>query len=431
MIGEKTKDMSFANLRARGKYVLKTLNDSAQGVINKSSETKPLGRLFTMKEVEQLVGKSRTTILKLQSIIESKIISAEYPKGYLRPLVKTENGRVSGYQLEWVEAFRREADVVTSRDPSTDEPFTLAVIQFKGGAGKTETASNLSRKIALTGKSVLVIDMDHQGSCTGSFGFCPDEVFTGADTVMPYIAGEKDSLDYAIIKTAWNNIDLIPGCMDLENFNWSLAEAAFDAETPEERLALYDDLKFGIETVKENYDVVIIDSPPSSSISAFGILAAADGLVIPVPPRKHDLASTIQFLGILERLIEGFEKDGEQYGGVLKDKKFKFVRFLVTQYTNDGNRSSNDKDFLKIFKEAFAHQCYELVFRNSSNIKEASAQFTSVYEVNKPNKPLLKELDQVLGQIETDIMRHWPSKKAEVIERDAAFEELITKGSAV
>lgn len=404
---------NFGLLRKKTQMVLQRLLQDAQGFKNFSIESRPMGRLFTQKEVENMVGRSRTTLRKLEDKIKAKIEKGELPEGYLPPLeINQETKRIAGYQFSWVQALRKEAGTLPWRDPKTDDPFIISVIQFKGGAGKTETVSNASRYFALEGYRVLVIDMDHQGSCTGSFGYFPDMMFKEEDTVIPYIKGEKETLHYAIRKTAWPNIDLIPGCMVLEDFNWAMAQYAMESETQEEKRELYYELRRGIDSVSENYDIILIDSPPSSSINSFEIIAATDGAIIPIPPRKHDLASTEQFLGIAERLTQATdEEDGEKVEGILSDKEFKFIRFLVTQFVNEGNRSTNDADFYKICRGIYGPLCYEKVFRMISNIKEAARNFTTVYEVEKPNKAVLQELNAVFEQIEMDVLRHWPSKQ--------------------
>jgi chromosome partitioning protein len=404
---------NFGLLRKKTQMVLQRLLHDAQGFKNFSIESRPMGRLFTQKEVEKMVGRSRTTLRKLEDKIRAKIEKGELPEGYLPPLeINEETNRIAGYQFSWVQALRMEAGTLPWRDPKTDDPFIISVIQFKGGAGKTETVSNASRYLALEGYRVLVIDMDHQGSCTGSFGYFPDMMFKEEDTVIPYIKGEKETLHYAIRKTAWPNIDLIPGCMVLEDFNWAMAQYAMESETQEEKRELFYELRRGIDSVSENYDIILIDSPPSSSINSFEIIAATDGAIIPIPPRKHDLASTEQFLGIAERLTQSIdEEDGEKVEGILSDKEFKFIRFLVTQFVNEGNRSTNDADFYKICRGIYGSLCYEKVFRMISNIKEAARNFTTVYEVEKPNKAVLQELNAVFEQIEMDVLRHWPSKQ--------------------
>jgi len=405
---------NFGLLRRKTQLVLRRLLEDAQGLKNFTIDSRPVGRLFSQKEVESMVGRTRTTLEKLRDKILEKIQNGEMAADQLPQLEVKESNRIVGYPFAWVQAFRQIAGTLPWRDKNMDEPFILAVTQFKGGVGKTETVSNMARYFGMKGYRVLVMDMDHQGSCTGSFGYFPDMMFTEKDTVIPYIKGEKETLSYAIRKTAWPNIDLIPGCMVLEDFNWQMANYALEAETLKEKRDLYYELRRGIETVYENYDIVLIDSPPSSSINSFAIIAAADGIVVPIPPRKHDLASTEQFFGICERLTMLPGLDVEKSGGILSDKDFKFLRILVTQFVNEGNRSDNDSVFYEICRTIYGSMCYEKVFRMISNIKEAARNFTTVYEVEKPNKAILQELDSVFEQVEIDIMRHWPSKQEQL-----------------
>ncbi|MFA0809380.1 AAA family ATPase [Microbulbifer epialgicus] len=407
---------NFGLLRRKTQLILKRLQQDAQGYKNFTIESRPLGRLFSGTKVATMVGRSRTTLKKLEDKIIADMKNGELPKDFLPPLERnSETGRVVGYPFPWVQAFREAAGTSPWRDPAIDEPFILAVCQFKGGVGKTETVSNLARHLALKGYRILVIDMDHQGSLTGSFGYFPDMVFKEQHTVIPYIKGEEEDLEYAVQKTAWPNIDLIPGCMALEEFNWAMADYALQAETSEDRKELFYELRRGIETVSNNYDMILIDSPPSSSINSFEIIAAADGVIVPIPPRKHDLASTEQFLGIAERLTQTVDDgNGNKAEGTLSGKKFKFLRFLVTQFVNEGNRSKNDSNFYEICRGIYSSYCYEKVFRMISNIKEAARDFTTVYEVEKPNSSVLQELDAVFEQIEMDILRHWPSKQDQI-----------------
>ena len=411
---EQTKEsVDFSLLRRKMEVVLGRLLKDSQGHKNHSLNTRPMARLFSLEKTVDMVGKSRPTIQKLVQKLQSDMESGVLPEDALPSLdINEKTKRIVGYPFSWIQALRAEAGTLPWRDPRTDDPLVLSVLQFKGGVGKTETTSNLSRFFALKGYRVLVIDMDHQGSCTGSFGFSPDITFSEKDTVIPFIKAEAENLEYAIRKTAWPNIDLIPGCMALEKINWALADYAMNAESQADIRDLYYELRAGIETVYQDYDLVLIDSPPSSSVNSFAIIASTDGMIIPIPPRKHDIASTVQFLGIVERLVQStVNEEGQQEQGILTGKHFKFVRFLITQFVNEGNRSSNDADFYKICRAVFGDLCYERVFRMMSNIKEATRSFTTVYETQKPNKDVIKELDAVFSQIEIDVLRQWPSKQ--------------------
>lgn len=397
----------FQVLSKKTSFILKKL-------LENSKSTPPEERLYTQKEVEAMVGRTRTTLAKLVTKIISKQETSVWDKYNLHQLpVNPSTGRIRGYPFRWVQALREEAGTLPWREPH-ESPFVLAVIHFKGGVAKTETTINLSRVLAEKGYRVLVLDMDHQASFTGSFGCIPDEEFSKKDTIIPYMEGERETLHYAIQKSSWPNIDYIPGCMELDSLGWALAFDAVKIESLDERRELMYELKNGIDTVSDMYDIVLIDSPPSSGMNSFEIIAAADGLVIPIPPAKHDLASTVQFLEMVGKLTSTYVEDDKEVEGMLSDKTFKFVRFLVTKFQKEGNRSSNDVDFYNIARGIYGVDCYEKVFRTISNIKEASRDFTSVYEVTKPNKKVLEELNAVFAQIELDILKHWPSKEEDV-----------------
>ena len=383
----------FGQLRVQTEKALLALLEDSQGKMNFDLQSRPLAKLFTPSEAAKMVGVSGTTLRK----IEETLVKS----GAIEPVEKNPStGKRLGYTFHVIQEARKYQGTLPWRKPEVDPCLTVAVIHFKGGVGKTETASNCARSFALKGYRVAIIDLDHQGSTTGSFGYLPDYHFKKEHTIIPYVSGEQESLHYALQKTAWPNIQLIPGCMALEDFNWSLAFDAMDSSF-EDRRDLHYELKRGIDTIKEDFDVILIDSPPSSSINSFSIIAAADGIVVPLPPAKHDLASTAQFAAIGEQLTSG----------ILEDKHYHFFRILVTKFQNQGNRSDNDRDFRSIYQNFMADWCYEKVFRQMAPITDAAAEFTTVYEMQNPNKDILKELDQVFGQIELDIISHWPSKK--------------------
>jgi len=395
--GSKVGHKEFAQLRKTFETLLIRMLDNSQGKMNYEVESCPLPRLFTQKETEDLVGKTGPTLRTL----EDRLVK----EGVIKPVEKNpETGKRVGYRHNVILELMKAAGTLPWRDAETDKPMIIAIDSFKGGTGKTETTSHCLRNFAIKGYRVLGVDFDHQGSLTSSFGYIPDLAFSKKDTVIPYIKGDEETLHYAVKKTAWPNIDLIPGCMALEDVNWALAFEAAGMDNDQDRRELYNELRAGLDTVADSYDIIIIDCPPSSSVNNFSILAAADGIVVPIPPAKHDMASTTQFLAIAETLL----------GGTLKDKEYDFVRFLVTKYQNEGNRSTNDLQFFSTFKGALKDYCYDRVFRLMSPIKDASAQFTTVYEMTDPNKKILRELDAVFDQIEVDILHQWPSKTTQL-----------------
>ena len=153
-------------------------------------ERKQLQRLFSPSEAAEMVGRDRTTLAR----VESELGMADAPR---RP----GNNRRVGYTLDQVQAFRGHFATLPWRDPATDAPMVIACQNFKGGVGKSTTCVNLAHYLALKGYRVLVVDTDSQATTTSLFGYMPDADITQDATILPYLASEQSTLEYAVRKT--------------------------------------------------------------------------------------------------------------------------------------------------------------------------------------------------------------------------------------
>ena len=163
----------------------------------------------------------------------------------------------------------------------------LALINNKGGVGKTTTAVNLAAALARDGRRVLLIDLDSQGAASLSCGLSRAELRPSIADVLFGSAPLK-----TVIRTsAMPMLDLIPGSNDLADADRVLA-ASQDRETR---------LRQVIDGVRSNYDSILIDCPPSLSLLSSSALLASDAYLVPVPP--HYLA-----LGGLASLLDGVNK---------------------------------------------------------------------------------------------------------------------------
>ena len=171
----------------------------------------------------------------------------------------------------------------------------IAIANQKGGVGKTTTAINLSACLAEKGQRVLVIDIDPQGNTTSGLGIAKDNV---DNTIYEVMLQEIDISD-AICKDIFENLDIIPS-------NVNLAGAEIDLIDIENREYI---LKNAINTVRNNYDYVILDCPPSLSMLTVNAMTAADTVLVPIQCEFYALDGLSQLIYTIELIQESLNPD--------------------------------------------------------------------------------------------------------------------------
>lgn len=355
------------------------------------NQEKVLDRLFTVTETAEMVGRSRATLYRAEDELGLDLEKNE------------SSGRVKGYTLHQINKLRDHFGTRPTRKPG-DPCVRLAVQSFKGGVSKSVSTVYLAQFLALKGYRVLIIDCDPQASATSSFGFVPDSVFSEKDTISPFLDGSEETLDYAIIKTYFDGIDLIPSCLPLYEAEFGLFNAVAHAESTEERASYYFEFSRAIDTVEENYDVVILDSPPSLGTISINILLAATAVVVPSPPSLYDFASTTQYFRMVKRVIEN----------IAPDKYYDFIKVMPSKVERGKGRQM---EFLNIMRDRFGNSILRSVFAMTSAIPNTASLYQTVYDQPKKDSKTMTMLDSVFSEIETEVRKCWPSQ-AKVLEEE-------------
>ena len=158
----------------------------------------------------------------------------------------------------------------------------------KGGVGKTTSCVNISAQIANKGKKVLMIDMDPQGNATSGLGIQKSKV---KNTIYDVIIGKCDISD-AIIKTRFKNLSVVPA-------NIELAGAEIELQELDENLNF---TEIALDSIKEDYDYIFIDCPPSLGMLTVKALSVSDGVVIPMQCEFYSLEGMSQLLNTVKRI---------------------------------------------------------------------------------------------------------------------------------
>lgn len=179
---------------------------------------------------------------------------------------------------------------------------TIVVANQKGGVGKTTTAINLSASLAELGQKVLIIDMDPQGNATSGVGVEKEDT---ENTVYELLLGQC-TIEECMIKDVYENLCLLPS-------NINLAAAEIELIDIDEKEYI---LKKEVAKVKDNFDFIIIDCPPSLSMLTVNSMCASDTVLVPIQCEYYALEGLTQLMHTINLVRERLNPDLEMEGVV-------------------------------------------------------------------------------------------------------------------
>ena len=234
----------------------------------------------------------------------------------------------------------------------------IAIFNQKGGVGKTTTNINLAACLAIRGKKVLILDIDPQGNTTSGIGVTKRNL---KNTVYNILIDKDYDPRKAIIKTNVENLELIPASVDLAG-----AEVELVGMEGRENA-----LKDGLEKIKDNYDYIFIDCPPSLGLLTINSLAAVDSVLVPIQCEFYALEGVSQLVSTIDLVKRSLNPKLEIQGVILS--------------MFDG-RTNLSLQVVQEVKKYFGNKVYATVIPRNVRLAEAPSYGMPITEYDPKSK---------------------------------------------
>lgn len=324
-------------------------------------------RRFPMAEVAHYLGVSPNNLKRLH-------LEGKGPE----PLITTGGRRFySAEQMielrHYLDKDRRsDAKKYVPQRKANEKLQVIAVVNFKGGSGKTTTTAHLGQHLALTGHRVLIVDLDPQASLSALHGFQPEiDRNLSLYDALRYDDQRKPIRDVAV-NTNFPLLDIVPANLELQEYEYDTPLAM---QKSQEGKRFFTRVGTALAEVDDRYDIVVIDCPPQLGYLTLTALTAATSVLITVHPQMLDLMSMSQFLLMLGNIIKTIKKAGAHV-------KMDWLRYLITRYEPTDIPQAQMLGFMQ---SMLAEEILKSPMLKSTAISDAGLTKQTLYEVERAN----------------------------------------------
>lgn len=363
-----------------------------------SPEDKKSLRMFPAAEVAELLGVSTAHLRTMR--YEGKLPEGLGSEDEARRGLHFSAEEIYQIRIALEERSRKKHRYLPKRGEN-DKLIIGSVTSFKGGSSKTTLTAHLAARLSLSGYRVLLADIDPQASLSTIFGIEPDVDLFGSGTVYDAIRFEnRVPMSDIIQKTFFHNISIAPAGLILAEFEHY---AALHAREAIDDVPWYSRLNDAILSVEDQYDIVLLDCPPSLGFLTLTALTASNALVIPVVPNMIDVASLAQFTRMTSEMMSVLTEFGPSY-------QYDFIRYVLTRHEPVDAPQAQLAAFLRV---QFKERVMASTFLKSTVVADAGMTNQTIYEISRSDVTrsaydrARESIDAVSAEFEGLIRKTW------------------------